>query len=71
MIASTVRGILGNDHPSFELHVVDQSSDDSTATALAPFMSDERFFYMRSASQGLARAERRNRRKRGRAHRDD
>lgn len=56
LVANTVRGILASDYPGFELHVIDQSTDDETETALVPFKSDPRFYYRRSTTVGLARA---------------
>ncbi len=56
MVAETVRGIMANDHPDFELHVIDQSTDDESEAALAEWRSDPRFLYARSATGGLPRA---------------
>ena len=56
LVANTVRGILASDYPDFELHVIDQSTDDASEAALAAFKSDPRFFYTRSSTTGLARA---------------
>ena len=55
-VAHTVRGIMANDHPDFEVHVIDQSTDGESESALAEWKSDPRFHYSRSATQGLARA---------------
>lgn len=55
-VAHTVRGMMANDHPDFEVHVIDQSSDDESESALAEWRSDPRFHYTRSTTQGLARA---------------
>ena len=55
-VADTVRGIMANDHPDFEVHVIDQSSDDTSESALAEWRSDPRCHYTRSVTQGLARA---------------
>lgn len=52
----TVRSILASDHGSFELIVVDQSTDDTTAEALRPFRSDPRFTYVPTTTKGLGRA---------------
>jgi hypothetical protein len=52
----TVRSILANDHPSFELIVVDQSTNGETAQALSQFRSDPRFHYFSTPTKGLGRA---------------
>lgn len=54
--AEAVQSILENDHPSFELIVVDQSTNSETADALLPFQSDPRFHYLPSKTKGLGRA---------------
>jgi glycosyltransferase involved in cell wall biosynthesis len=51
---SAVRSILENDHPDFEVIVVDQSTDDRTEQALAPLAN--RIRYMRSPTVGLSNA---------------
>ena len=55
-VADTVRGIMANDHPDFEVVVIDQSTDDESESALTEWRSDPRFHYLRSANVGLARA---------------
>lgn len=52
--ARTVRTILSNDYPSFDLNVVDQSDDDQTTESLRPFVGDARLRHIRSAARGLA-----------------
>jgi len=54
--AATVSSILASDHPNFEVVVVDQSTDDDTARALARFRADPRLRCLRSDTQGLGRA---------------
>lgn len=54
MIAGTVASILGNDHPDFEVRVIDQSDGAATSTALQRFLDDPRLVYVRSASRGLS-----------------
>jgi glycosyltransferase involved in cell wall biosynthesis len=56
LIGGAVASVLGNDHESFELLVIDQSSDDSTAQALAPLMSDSRLRYVHLDRAGLSLA---------------
>lgn len=52
-IVPTVRSILGNEHVSFELIVVDQSSNDDTARAIEQFQENPRLRYVRSNTVGL------------------
>ncbi len=54
--ADTVRSILANDHASFELIVVDQSTNSETSAALSPFRADPRFIYLPTPTKGLGRA---------------
>ena len=57
LVVQTVESILANDHPDFAVLVIDQSDDDSTETAVAPFRTDPRFSYMRSDTVGQGRAQ--------------
>lgn len=52
-IAPTLRSILANSYTDFELLVVDQSEDDATLDALAPFADDPRVRYERLDSVGI------------------
>lgn len=56
LVAEAVRSILANDHPDFELIVVDQSTNDKTASALQGLLADSRLRYMRSTERGLSNA---------------
>lgn len=51
-----VRSILANDHTSFELIVVDQSTTSETKEALQQFQTDPRFRYLPTPTKGLGRA---------------
>jgi glycosyltransferase involved in cell wall biosynthesis len=53
-IASTVRTLLDNTYLCFELIIIDQSTNESTAEAVAPFLGDKRLRYLRSATSGLS-----------------
>jgi GT2 family glycosyltransferase len=52
LIQNAVRTILQNDHPDFELVVVDQTDDDFTQGSLDPFLSDPRLRCLRSVTRG-------------------
>jgi GT2 family glycosyltransferase len=54
--AAAIRSILEGGGPLSELVVIDQSRDDRTSVALAPFFDDDRLTLLRSLSAGLARA---------------
>jgi GT2 family glycosyltransferase len=51
-VAGAVRTILENDHPDFEVIVLDQSDDALTQGSLEPFLRDPRVRYLRSKSRG-------------------
>ncbi len=55
-IRATVRSILENDHPDFEVIVIDQSIDDRSLSALTDLQSDPRLRYVASPTVGLSRA---------------
>lgn len=55
-LRDTVRGILENDYPDFELYVIDQSSGPESENVISEWKTDSRLHYTRSASRGLARA---------------
>ena len=52
----TVRSVLANSYPEFELIVIDQSQCDTTRLALDSFATDRRFRYCHTAAVGLQRA---------------
>jgi len=51
-IPEAVRTILQNEHPDFEVLVVDQSDDDLSQAALEPWLSDPRLRYIRDKRRG-------------------
>lgn len=51
-IQLALKTVLANDYPNFEVIVVDQSTDDRTAQAVAPFGSDARLRYLSTSSRG-------------------
>ena len=56
-IGAAVSSVLANDHESFELVVVDQSTDDATASVLRPIDKvDRRLTYTHVCESGLSRA---------------
>jgi len=57
LIARSVRAVLANDHPDFEVVVVDQSDDDRTGEIVrALAQSDRRLRYVHTLPPGLSRA---------------
>jgi glycosyltransferase involved in cell wall biosynthesis len=52
LVSDTVSSILANTHPNFDLVVVDQSTNDETAEALTPYLSNRRLKYIRSPTVG-------------------
>lgn len=52
-MVAAVESILTNDHPAFEVIVIDQSTDTTTAIALRRFQHDRRLRYIASATKGL------------------
>lgn len=55
-VVRTVRTILANDYPDFELRVVDQNDDDRTETSLRQYLPDARVHYVRMDTKGLSSA---------------
>jgi glycosyltransferase involved in cell wall biosynthesis len=56
-VQAAIESVLANQHPNFELIVVDQSTNDVTHNIIQPFTQDPRFTYIRSntTGQGLSR----------------
>lgn len=52
LVVDTVSSILANQHPNFELVVIDQSKNDETEQALTPFRADRRLKYVKSPTAG-------------------
>lgn len=55
-VVRTVRSILANEHGSFEVIVVDQSTDGRTSAALEPMMNDPRLRHCMTGTVGISRA---------------
>jgi GT2 family glycosyltransferase len=56
-IATAVKSVLACDHPSFDLTIIDQSTDDLTREAVEKLAADEpRLHYVHSAEAGLSKA---------------
>jgi GT2 family glycosyltransferase len=53
-IVETIETILLNDHPDFEVRVVDQSDGTATDASLQRFRNDPRLLYVRTTSRGLS-----------------
>jgi glycosyltransferase involved in cell wall biosynthesis len=57
LIGRAVRSVLANDHPDFEVLVIDQSDDDGTATVVRDIArADLRVTYVHTSPPGLSRA---------------
>jgi len=57
MIRQAVTSVLANDHPDFDLTVIDQSTTDETRQAIADLVdSDSRLVYVHTVEAGLSRA---------------
>ncbi|NTW03625.1 MAG: glycosyltransferase [Oscillochloris sp.] len=55
-IRATISSVLANTYTDFDLLIVDQSSELSTAHAVAEFCGDPRLRYLHTATQGLSTA---------------
>ena len=55
-LTNTLKSILANTHPNFEVIVVDQSVNRDTSDAVIPFLTDARLRYIPQSGQGLGRA---------------
>lgn len=57
LIGQSVRAVLANDHPDFDVTVIDQSDDDRTGTVVRELAaSDPRLRYVHTMPPGLSRA---------------
>jgi GT2 family glycosyltransferase len=52
-IIATIKSILQNQYPFFELLIIDQSENDLTQKAIQPFLSDRRIRYFKTNTRGL------------------
>ena len=59
-VAQCVRSVSGGSYQQFEMFVIDQSVDNQTYDALAPFVGDARFHYIRNHKPGVGAASSRN-----------
>jgi GT2 family glycosyltransferase len=55
-VVGTIHSLLANNHPSFEVIVIDQSTDDVTEEAVSRMLADPRLRYVRSETVGYGRA---------------
>lgn len=55
-LTAAVASTLASACPNFEVVVVDQSTNDDTARAIAPFLADPRLRYVRTDTVGVSRA---------------
>jgi glycosyltransferase involved in cell wall biosynthesis len=55
-IVQTLDSVFANDHPPFEVIVVDQSTNNETEAAVAPYCQDPRFRYIRSDTVGTGKS---------------
>jgi GT2 family glycosyltransferase len=59
-VVDAVRSVFASSHQHFEIFVIDQSADDATRVALAPFMADDRFHYRKNCRAGVGAPSSRN-----------
>jgi len=59
-IVDAVRSVFVGSYQQFEIFVVDQTPDETTRDALAPFMTDRRFHYLQNRRPGYGAASSRN-----------
>lgn len=55
-VLESVQALLNSTFTSFELILIDQSTDEATAHAIRPLLADQRLRYIRSNQTGLSRA---------------
>ena len=61
MIRQAVTSVLANDHPDFDLTIIDQSTTDETRQAIADLIEgDPRLSYMHTTEAGLSRVQHRH-----------
>lgn len=53
-IVDTIRSILNNDYPNYELRIIDQSDNDLTKDALLQFADNNNIIYMKSNTKGCS-----------------
>jgi glycosyltransferase involved in cell wall biosynthesis len=56
LLRPALRSVLANDHPSFRVFVVDQSTNDESEESVVDLRGDPRLTYVRSQTVGLSRA---------------
>lgn len=59
-VLDAVRSVFAGSYQHFELFVVDQSADETTRDALAPFTTDPRFHYLQNRRPGYGASSSRN-----------
>jgi glycosyltransferase involved in cell wall biosynthesis len=59
-VAQCVRSVFDGSYQQFEMFIIDQGADNQTHDALASFLSDTRFHYVRNQKTGVGAASSRN-----------
>ena len=52
-VVAAIESVLANQHPNFELIIVDQSTNDDTENAVETFIDDPRFRYIHTSTVGV------------------
>lgn len=55
-IITTLKSIAASSYDSYEVIIIDQSTNDDTRKGVQPFLADPRFIYKKSATKGLSKA---------------